>query len=153
MKKLSYILFVFFISTSVQAKNIILCSSAQNNKVIIEINSFKKWKKTFSCIKGDFVSDMSGCAPNGAFSLHAPTGSASMVSVVDRWQDYVDHLGAINSHFETKTAIHFSGGFNGDETGYTEEWAFDLDRLSGIGILKTDKGNTSYNCKAAKPVL
>lgn len=146
---------------AVEAKDIIRCTSAALPDITITLNEKRMFKRQLSCINGPFIADMMPCAPEGAFGLSAPTGSAALVKIVDRWQDYSDHLGGVASHFATKTVVHFAGGCASLSEGYKEGWSFDVDRLSGVGTLKLTgqaeigmmggKTDAKYQCAKAKP--
>jgi hypothetical protein len=89
---------------------------------------------------------MTPCAPNGAYGLSAPTGSAELVGVVDRWQDYANHSGGVVSHFANADTIYFAGGFNWpDNGGLTDKWSFTVNRLTGHAELKEFPGQAPYD--------
>jgi hypothetical protein len=100
--------------------------------------------------------------------------------VVDRWQDYVDHLGGVTGHFTNDHQIYFSGGFNSpissltinqnraqvglppipnggrlpEGQGYKEKWSFSVNRLTGKAEFKDTKGTqASYQCARRKAIL
>jgi hypothetical protein len=130
------------------AKEVILCKSDSfPREVTLVLSSFQRFGHTFNCVNGPFVVNSSGCAPNGAFGLHAPTGSAALVGVVKRWQDYAQHLGGITSNYVTDTEIYFSGGFNGPGSGYEEEWSFSVSRLTGKATLKQKADAAELSCE------
>jgi hypothetical protein len=130
----------------------ILCTHPGLADVVITLNGMQRFGRVLDCISGDFISDMQPCAPNGAYGLSSPTGGAGLVGIVDRWQDYMNHLGGITGHFMTADKIYFSGGFNGGRGGsYEEKWSFALSRLTGSAELKeADKNPVSYSCRAKK---
>jgi hypothetical protein len=99
----------------------ILCTQPGQTDVIITLKGMQRFGRVLDCISGDFISDMQPCAPDGAYGLSSPTGAAGLVGVVDRWQDYMNHLGGITGHFLTADKIYFSGGFNGGRGGSYEE--------------------------------
>ena len=103
--------------------------------------------REMSCIAGDFVADLTPCAPRKAFSLSAPTGAAEIVGVVDRWQDYAGHAGGVVGYFKTHTTISFTGGFNDPASGLKDDWSFTVDRQDRSGLL-TRKGRaaTAFRC-------
>lgn len=93
---------------------------------------------------------MTPCAPDGGFGLSAPTGSASLVAVVNRWQDYADHSGGVVGHYVTTDKLSFSGGFNGLSGGYKEEWTFVASRVTGSAELRQkDKAPVEFACNKA----
>jgi hypothetical protein len=152
---MSKIILIFIINSLVAVafgKDNIICRNKNGGSdVVVTLSDFKKFKRSFNCISGDFVVDLSGCAPNGAFGLHSPTGGADLVRVVDRWQDYVDHYGGITGNYVTKSEIYFSGGFNTPAGGYKEDWSFLISRLSGSAKLKkNDRLVGNYECSKAK---
>jgi hypothetical protein len=112
------------------------------------MKAMTKLGRSLDCIAGDFAADLTPCAPNGAYALSAGTGSASIVKIVDRWQDYMYHSGGVTSHF-AGSQIHFGGGFVG--SSHEEAWSFTVSRLTGVGELKQpSKPTMSYTCNLQK---
>ena len=155
-------------ATPAPAKEIILCQRPGSPDTVITLEASTQFNRTLDCIAGNFVADMTPCAPNGAYGLSAPTGSAALVGVVDRWQDYADHSGGVVSHFANADTIYFAGGFNWPNNGgLTEKWSFTVNRLTGQAELKefpehlpysneelrklSDVKPISYICHQAKP--
>ena len=141
--------------TVVLAEPIIRCTAAGQRDVTLQINTKRAFGKVLSCIDGDFIEDMEPCAPKGAFGLSYPTGSARLAKVVDRWQDYGGHLGGVTNYNETPTSMSFSGGFMSPSSGYTDNWAFKVDRLTGTGTLTIWKNgkptaDLAYSCGKAR---
>jgi hypothetical protein len=135
------------------AKTLIICKGPLGAQPVdISIQDRKFLGRTIDCISGDFVSDMTPCAPPSGFGLSAPTGSADLVELVNRWQDYINHLGGVTGHYITPDKMAFSGGFNSpDSGGYKEDWAFSINRLTGSAELKQDgKPSIAYTCSKAK---
>jgi hypothetical protein len=132
-----FIVLLLSISATANAGDTILCSSDSGREDVTIIKSADKlFGKTLDCLSGgDFIADLTPCAPNEEFALSAPTGSAAIVEIVQRWQDYTDHLGGVTSHYITDDVIAFSGGWNSPENGYTEQWSFEANRLTGVGTL------------------
>ncbi len=108
-----------------------------------------------NCIDGDFIYDLTPCAPNNMWSLSRGIGLPEIVEYTTRDQTMFDwnagHAGVRVSAAE----IFFSGGFYSQET-----WSFKVDRISGRGTLrlwKTEKplaeGVYNYTCRAKKPQL
>lgn len=136
--------------TETFATQIVRCEAKGAEDVVIALDAKRLDGRRVSCISGGFVVDMTPCAPNGAFGLSAPTGSASLVKIVDRWQDYANHMGAVAGHFVTDHQIHFSGGFNSPDSGYEEGWSFEANRLTGKATLKEkDKRPVTFTCSKA----
>ncbi|HEY8009350.1 MAG TPA: hypothetical protein VIE66_21820 [Methylocella sp.] len=139
----------------------IRCTSQQKGDIVtITLDKIKKYGHTLNCIAGDFIADMTPCAPNGGYGLSAPTGSASLVGVVMRWQDYGNHLGGVVGSNVDATTISFSGGYmspGADGSGFHQGWTFTVDRLSADGVLRTFKdeimetkdSTTKYRCSTA----
>lgn len=119
------------------ARTVILCRGA-GQEAVITLEDRKAFGRTLDCVSGPFVADMTPCAPNGEFGLSAPTGSASLVKVVKRWQEYGDHLGGVAGHFATKDKLNFNGGFNSPDGGFKEQWSIDVNRLTGVAVLKQE---------------
>ena len=121
--------------------------------MVITLDAGRFAGRSLNCIKGQFVSDMTPCAPSGGFGLSAPTGTAALVKIVDRWQDHVAHDGGVVGATVTPLAISFTGSFIFD-TKVDELWSFSVDRISGAGELKeSDKAATKYECERVKPKL
>ena len=125
----------------------IKCSAEAGKPVTITLKAERFAGRLMSCIAGNFVSNLTPCAPTKAFSLSAPTGSASIVGVVNRWQDYAGHNGGVVGFFKTHTTISFTGGFNTPDGGLKDDWSFSLDREAKTALL-TRKGDTPvrYRC-------
>ncbi|UHC17840.1 hypothetical protein LRS73_08245 [Methylobacterium currus] len=116
----------------------------------------RRFGRVLSCIKGDFIADMTPCAPKGGYGLSYPTGSASLAQVVDRWQDYADHLGGIVGYAADASSLQFDGGFyspNHKKRGaWGDHWTFKVDRLTGKAMLTQEgKPDIGYVCAKAKP--
>ena len=124
----------------------ILCQRAGlADTVKITLGALKQFNRMLDCITGKFVTDMTPCAPNGGYGLSAPTGGADLVGIVDRWQDYAEHLGGVVSHFADGDTIYFAGGFNSpDNGGLTDKWSFTVNRLTGKAELKEFPGQSPY---------
>jgi hypothetical protein len=158
------------------AKQRILCKSPGNHDIEIILGETREFGRTLNCIWGDFIADITPCAPNHGFGLSAPTGSAALVDVVDRRRDYADHIGAVTGNIVSREKITFSGGFTfpkEDETinesrasiglppvpdgdiipdggGYRSIWTFSLDRKTGEAELKRkDKVSRTYTCRSS----
>ena len=133
-----------------------------------------------NCISGDFIVELTPCAPNSEFGLSAPTGGATLVGTVERWQDYTTHFGGVSGNSIDDHGMFFSGGFNSPSSdnminqnrasvglpplpdgnkipegqGYEQLWSFSINRLTGKAILKEkSKADTVYTCKKAKAIL
>jgi hypothetical protein len=163
------------------AKEQILCNHTGKPDVVITLGATRQFGRTLNCISGDLIADLTPCAPDGAYGLSAGTGSAPLVAVVNRWQDYVTHIGGVTSNFTNDHEIYFSAGFNSgppsnttinqnraalglppiaggdkipDIQGYKELWSFSLSRLTGNAELKQEnKAVISYTCRKTKAVL
>lgn len=124
-------------SPSTAATKFILCQSQDIEDVVIELDAAAFEGRSMACIRGGngFYADMTPCAPDGAFALSAPTGAAAIVAIVDRWQDYGDHLGGVVSFGASEINYWFQGGFMSQEMGYEEKWTFEVSRLTGDGEL------------------
>jgi hypothetical protein len=132
-------------ATSAPVQEQTLCQHPGSPDVVITFGASRQFDRTLDCIAGDFISDMTPCAPNGGYGLSAPTGSADLIGVVDRWQDYADHSGGVVSHFANAETIYFAGGFNWpDNGGLTDKWSFTVHRLTGKAELKEFSGKSPY---------
>jgi hypothetical protein len=148
--KLVALMLAMSIGASASAKTIILCKGQSHSDVVITLDDHRAFNHTLDCISGDFIADMTPCAPAGGFGLSAPTGSAALVGVVMRWQDYGDHSGAVTSHTVSADRIYFDGGVMGTG-GMKMDWSFWVSRLTGEGTLHHEgKPNVAYTCGPAK---
>jgi len=128
-----------------------LCKSVGHHDVVISLRDRQAFGKALDCISGDFIADMTPCAPVGGYGLSAPTGNAPLGRVVERWQDYADHLGPVVGHDMTFDTIGFTGGYTSPQDGYKEDWSFFVSRLTGVGELKEkNKPPVTYSCAKAK---
>jgi hypothetical protein len=166
--------------STLSAKEQILCTHAGAHDVIVTLGASRQFGRTLDCIAGDFIADMTPCAPSGGYGMSAGTGSAPLIGIVDRWQDYLSHVGGVTGTFTNDRQIYFSGGFNapvsnrtinqnresvglppvpgGDRVpqgqGYQELWTFSVNRLTGNAILKRkDTPPFDYTCRKAKAIL
>ena len=151
MKPIVLVALLLLLPQFAAGKSQILCKTAgKSGDVIINLAATYEFKRKLNCISGDFISDMTPCAPSGGYSLSYPTGAASLLGVVDRWQDYADHMGGITSSSVSDAEINFAGGFNFPSSGYTPDWEFSVSRLTGVGVLKVKKKPPiQYKCSKA----
>lgn len=132
----------------------IVCKAADGQSATVSLSDRKMCGQSLSCVEGTFATDMTACAPDGKYSLSAPTGSAPIVRIVDRWQDFADHTGGVLSFNKTRTAYIFLGGFMSPDRGLTHEWTFNVQRLQGTAELtQTGKPAVHFTCAKAAPQL
>ena len=124
---------------SANAQTIIQCDRKGSESVTIELNAKQEFGAILHCIGGDFQLEGETCAPNGGFGLAAPTGSGKLVMIVFRWQDYIGHVGPITGANIYNTQINFHGGYQSG-SNWSDRWDFQVDRITGVGILKVDNG-------------
>lgn len=151
IERLGPVLMSVCIGLPASAKIVVLCKAPPGRQdVSISLQDRKFRDRALDCISGDFIADMTPCAPPGSFGLSAPTGSADLVAVVDRWQEYAHHIGGVAGHCITADKMAFSGGFNSPDNGYKESWTFTVNRLTGSAEL-TQEGKPSavYTCAKA----
>lgn len=150
MKSALSVVLLLALASTAFAKDQILCKpSERGSDVVITLSSFEKFGRTFNCVSGDFVVDLSGCAPPGAFAIHAPTGTAPIVDVVDRWQDLDQHTGGVMYHVATDEILLFDGGYVGF-SGWKSNWKFSVSRLTGVGKLTQTSGPAKqFKCRKA----
>lgn len=153
MKK-STILFAFcFVNlhSNAWSSEIIRCEAKSVSSVTITLNSTKMQGRSLHCIDGDFISDMTPCAPDGEYTNSYPTGSASISGIVKRWRD-VNQSGGHTYSSISPTKIIFSGGFLSIPD---ELWSFEIDRTSGEGslLIGGKKKNYNYHCKKIKQII
>jgi hypothetical protein len=133
-----------------ESEKIISCNSDGRSPVTIALESKHALGRALSCISGDFIADLTPCAPDGAYALSAPTGDAAITEIVDRWQDYSTHDGGVTNFFSTPTEYRFEGGSNSSDGGYVTSWSFDLNRITGVGKLQVpSKPDQAYRCSAS----
>lgn len=176
----SAIIAVLALPSGLSAKEQILCTRVGGPDVVITLGARKQFGHVLNCISGNFTVDLTPCAPDGGYGLSAGTGSAPLVAIVDRWQDYISHLGGVTGNWTNDHEIRFSGGFNSpasnttvnqnrasvglppipggdkipDNQGYQEHWSFTVSRLTGEATLKEkDKASFTYTCRKAKAAL
>jgi hypothetical protein len=82
---------ILYLPVMATAKEQILCEIAGKPNVVITLGAKRQFGRILNCISGDFIVDLTPCAPNQGFGLSAGTGSAALVAVVNRWQDYATH--------------------------------------------------------------
>ncbi len=157
MKKLliGALTFGFSMCAMAAEKEFILCTQEKDgSEVIIKVNSFEYENQPIHCISGDFVVDVAGCTPSGGFGLSPGVGQPVLSGVVDRWQDYMNHVGGVTSGGVGDTSISFSAGFNSPDSGFKDMWSFELNRLTGKAKLKeSNKIEKTYTCKKVTPVV
>ena len=141
------------------AEELIECKN-DSMKAVVSLNSFAKFGRMLSCVRGPFINDLTPCAPNGEFGLSYRKANSTIVDVVSRSQDYSSHVGGVTSHYVNDTEIYFSGGFNSPDVGYDEAWSIRIDRLNGTADLtvadetsaspQKQKGGAAFklNCRA-----
>lgn len=128
----------------------LLCKGDGNDNVYVHLNSKKQFGHVLSCVSGPFVADMTPCAPNGGYGLSAPTGSAALVGVVMRSQEYQRHLGGVTGFNRQGDDVTFTGGFMGSN-GLQTSWTLKLDP-EGNAVVRDKGGSTPYTCKPYTPV-
>jgi hypothetical protein len=141
------------------AEAFLLCSAQGKSDLVLEIDAVAfNEDVVLSCVSGDFIADLTPCAPDGGFGLSAPTGSSALVGVVYRWQDYADHTGGVVFYQSSPSEYVFSGGFAffGE---YREEWTVSVSRLTGSALVSLSRGSSAngqvdvsreeFDCQAA----
>ena len=142
------------VSTVMGAPSFILCHAPEKESIVLELDAHLFEDITLSCVAGgEFVYDMTPCAPDGGYGLSAPTGSAALVEVVYRWQDYGDHMGGVTAFSASPSAYRFEGGFMYDS--YETAWTLEVSRLTGAATLSIvdedgpfEPGEVGYSCSA-----
>lgn len=119
-----------------RVERLIVCQSKGQADIVLQINSEREQGRLLSCIDADFISDMTPCSADGSWSLSYPTGTAAISSIVDRWQDWADHMGGVTFFRLSADSYYFDGGFKGSEDDTYDQWSFTVDRTSGKGFLK-----------------
>ncbi|MBB3808747.1 hypothetical protein [Pseudochelatococcus contaminans] len=128
------------------ADRVIRCERKGAPEIVLSLGDHKAFGDMVSCISGDFVADLTPCAPDGGYGLSAPTGSAALVGVTKRWQELDGHSGGITNFFSTVDKLSFSGGW-----GAAWDWEFVADRLTGDARLTVKGGKAlEYKCVAVK---
>ena len=133
------------------AQNHILCKRKDDKDVIVSLADFTKFNRVFNCVSGDFIVDLSGCAPAGGYGLHAISGASPLIGVADRWQDYADHLGGLTSNWVSSREIGFTGGYYSKDNGRRDDWTFVVNRLTGEAELTVkEKPAKTYACRKVR---
>lgn len=132
----------------------VLCTHEGGADVTIALSSRESFGHKLSCIAGDFVEDMTPCAPDGGYGLSAPTGDARLVGVAMDWREpaYANHInGGVTQFFSTPAKYYFAGGVMGwPRPGLNENWRFEVSRLTGEGTLTVGiSPPVLYRCRAA----
>lgn len=118
-----------------EAGPIIRCMSMRGPPVTITLAAFEQFGASLDCISADFIADITPCAPTNGFGLSSGMGTARLVGITTRWQDYADHRGGVVSSVISTTHMNFRGGqYHGDQR-WTDQWDFHLDRVSGAAVL------------------
>ena len=130
-------------------------SKSAPKTVVMELNAREEYRAVLNCVYGADLGDITPCAPTNGYGLSAPTGAASLVGVVYRWQDYGDHLGGITSSQVSNIGLQFTGGYYSSSGKWRSRWEFTADRTTGKATLKTDPESTGklslvgeYECRA-----
>lgn len=112
-RALAGVCLLLLVTMPASAKTSILCRAAGRTDVIITLQARRAFNRSLDCIRGEFIVDMTPCAPDDGYGLSAPTGSAALIGPAMRWQDYGGHYGAVVGHSTSAESIHFDGGFIG----------------------------------------
>lgn len=131
----------------------ILCTTSNAPDIVVTLSDHREFDRDMNCVAGEFVVDMSGCAPDGGYSLASPTGAPVVIEIVDRWQDYRDHVGGVTRNAVDSNSIYFAGGFIGPISGYSEKWALSISRLTGEGKLLHAGVASPYQCEKRVPLF
>jgi hypothetical protein len=151
-------LLTLMISNFTCAKEFIECDAPNIHDAVITIDAKEECGRALNCISGEFVSDLTPCAPNGGYGISAGTGSAPLVGIVGRWQDLSNHIGGVTESYVDDTRIYFWAGFAPD---LTESWSFTVNRLTGKAQLQWKRDvydrpinkTITFVCKKTKPRL
>ena len=144
------VLLVLSASVTPSMAGTVVCSAQGRADVILDLDGETMLGRRVSCIRGDFLVDLTPCAPAGAWGLSAPTGVAPLVKITRSRREAEAHLGGIARHWRTPTRIGFEGGFRG--SGETSDaWSFVVDRRSGSASLETE-GNPRATLSCSGPL-
>lgn len=111
-------------------------------EVTILLRDRTMFGRDFDCIHADFLGNNLPCAPNGAFSLYAPSGEFQGITTGN---DYLSHQGSVVGHYIDAQSIAFTGGY-GNTNGYQQTWRFMVDRISGRAQLVHGAEMVNYRC-------
>jgi hypothetical protein len=134
----------------------IRCVRPGSGDIYISVNSRSAFGRQLSCIHGDFVSDMTPCAPANGLSLSAPTGDGRIVQVFDKWPEVAHQLGGVTQFEATGDSYTFTG-YQPVPTKLSivsrrMVWAFHVSRLSGHGMLMLyGTPEVAYECALVSP--
>lgn len=141
--------------TNADASSSIKCLSPNGSPITIRIESSKYQNEILNCIDGDFIYDLTPCAPNGKYALSRPTGSVDIVEVTESDKVMFNWNGGYTQSIVNSDEIFFGGGFYASET-----WYFKVDRETGIGTLRlwkseepAEETETKYECHKVKSKL
>ena len=116
----------------------------------ISLKSQRYAGRDLSCISGDFVIGLTLCARSNGFSLSAPNGSAPIVGIVDRRQDYARHEGGVVGYSKSHTTVALTGGFNSPGSDLKDDWSFTIDRQTGKGtLIRVGRPAAAFACSGA----
>jgi hypothetical protein len=134
----------------------IKCVRPGSGDIYISVNSRSAFGRQLSCIHGEFVSDLTPCAPANGFSLSAPTGTGRIVQVFDKWPELANQLGGVTQFESTNDSYTFTGHqpvpTKLSIVSRRMVWAFHVSRLSGHGMLLLyGAPELAYECALASP--
>lgn len=134
--------------TPAEKKTVLECKvkTGEGSMVTVTLDERIAFDKSLSCIKTEFLTGATACAPNGGFGLSGAGGNADVSAIALNADGYASHEGSVTAYNVTAQEITFSGGKNSSSGGYSEEWKFVSNRNSGDAVLTRGTEATDYLC-------
>ncbi|HEY4202621.1 MAG TPA: hypothetical protein VGM83_18880 [Devosiaceae bacterium] len=122
--------------TTSQAASFQSCTAPGRTDLILEQDADVFDGKTITCLEGgDFIFDMTACAPRDGYGVSAPTGDAALVEVTNDFKKTKGGLGTVMFYGLTPSAYEFTAGNWDLDDKYSQDWTFTLDRKTHKGAL------------------
>jgi hypothetical protein len=116
--------------------SVIICTNDIGNEVLVETWKDSRFSEPLHCIHGNFVYDLTPCAPQGGWGLSSGFGRAGLSEVTQNWQTASNWPNGKVSAMVGALKITFKGGFGEGLLGSEEhQWTFEIDRETGGGTL------------------
>lgn len=139
-------------STIYSTARLIKCKSEESSPLFVELWKPSEFGELLHCVKGDFVADMTSCAPDGGWGLSRGTGLAGLSEITSSWQVAFGHRSGKMSANIGMTSLWFTAN-HGEGIGdaHSFQWELDLDRVTGGAELRVrDKKTQRYSCEIVK---
>ena len=129
--------------------SLIECKSDNASPILIELWKPSEVENLLHCVNGDFIVDMTPCAPDGGWGLSRGTGLADLSEVTSSWQEAHDHTSGKLSAWVGMTSIKFTANHGeGIVDANSFLWELTLDRVTGEAELKDSMREVRfYSCE------